>query len=187
VLIVALSLGLEKTSEIGSSLGEQHHNVADPFVIVAAAIVLGSVWKLTTRQRGGRLLGRVACIAALAAAVYHSAGQWPSGPSGSNWDTAHAVAIRIERDAAGQSLAIVGLPHGRPTDIYGFPLVFDGVTPVAYDQAVVLVLLCDPLYSSTCGWSLEDGWIATHPNASGFKLVDRFLEATDKTVSVYTR
>lgn len=186
-IIVVLALGVSKTSSIGPSLGEQHHNVADPFVIVGAAIALGSLWRLASSRRWIRLLGRIAVVAVLVLATYHNSGQWWFASNGSNWATAQAVAGRLERDAGGRSIALVGLPVGRPTDIYSFPLVFDGDTPVASDGAGIVVLLCDATLSSTCGGSSEDDWVAANSGASGFSLIDRFGDATNKIMSVYSR
>jgi 4-amino-4-deoxy-L-arabinose transferase-like glycosyltransferase len=186
-LIVALGLGLSNVSEFGPDLTEQYHIVADPFVIVAAGILLGSLWRLRSRVSWVGWSGRVLCIAAVAALVYNSAGQWPSGPNGSRWSDAQTAAKRIERDAAGQSIALVGLPNDRNTDAYGFPLVLDGVTTVAPDRALVLVVLCDSSRSDTCDGPAEDAWLAAQPNASGFELVDRFEAAPERILSVYGR
>jgi 4-amino-4-deoxy-L-arabinose transferase-like glycosyltransferase len=186
-LIVALGLGMSNTSEIGPDLTEQYHIVADPFVIVAAGILLGSLWRLNGRSSWVRSSGRVLCIAALSASVYHSSAEWPAGPNPSSWSVAHTAANRIERDAAGQSIALVGLPNDRSTDAYGFPLVLDGVTPVTPDRASVLVVLCDSSRSESCGGRSEDAWLAAQPYATGFELLDRFTAAPDRILSIYGR
>jgi hypothetical protein len=41
--------------------------------------------------------------------------------------------------------------------------------------------------SGTCGGAAEDGWFAAHTDASGFRLIDRFRDNTNRIVSVYRR
>ena len=98
---------------------------------------------------------------------------------------AQTAANRIERDARGQAIALVGLPNDRSTDAYGFPLVLDGATLVTPDRASVLVVLCDSSRSNSCGGLSEDGWLAAQPYTMGFKLLDRFTAAPNRVLSVY--
>jgi 4-amino-4-deoxy-L-arabinose transferase-like glycosyltransferase len=184
-LIVVLGRGMSNTSQFGPDLTEQYHIVADPFVIVAAGVLVGALWRLRGCVSWVKWYGRVLCIAALAALVYNSAGQWPSGSDPSSWSVAQTAANRIERDARGQAIALVGLPNDRSTDAYGFPLVLDGVTLVTPDRASVLVVLCDSSSSDTCGGPMEGAWLAAQPNGLSYELVDRFTAAPDRILSVY--
>lgn len=187
VLIVALGLGMSSTSEIVPALTEQYHIVADPFVIVAAGIVLGALWRLRSHSGWVKVSGRILFIAALTALLYHDAPEWPTGPNPYSWTTAQTAADRIEQDAAGQSIALVGLPNNRSTDAYGFPLVLDGATLATPDRTSVLVVLCDSSSSGTCGGPSEDAWLAAQPYASGFELLDRFTASPYRVLSVYGR
>jgi len=186
-MILALGLGLGETSEIGPVLTEQYHLAADPFVIVAVGVLLGSLWRLRVHGRWVGVLGRLVFIAALAASAYCSAQEWPASPNSSSWSVAQAAANRIERDAAGQSIGLVGLPGHRSTDAYGYLLFLDGTLLVAPNRASVLVVLCDSTWSRTCGGPAEDAWLAAQPYASGFELLDRFTAAPKRTLSVYGR
>ncbi len=186
-LILALGLGMSNTSAIVPEFTEQYHSVADPFVIVAAGLVLGSVWRLSSHGRLAGVLGRVVWVAALVAAVHYGSAQWPPGPNASSWSSAQTAANRLERDASGKSIALVGLPNDRSTDAYGYPLVLDGIAMVTPDRASVLVVLCDSSSSGSCGGPAEDAWLATQSNATGFDLLDRFTAAPDRLLSVYGR
>jgi 4-amino-4-deoxy-L-arabinose transferase-like glycosyltransferase len=184
-LILVMGLGISSTSEIVPQLTEQYHIVADPFVIVAAGIVLGSLWRLGARRRWIGAFGRLLGIAALAAAVFNSSGQWEAGPNPYSWSQAQAAASRVMRDADGRSIALIGLPDDRSTDAYGFPLVLDGATMATPDRAAVLVVLCNASFSDTCGGPMEGAWLAVQPNGSNRELLDRFTASPDRILSVY--
>jgi 4-amino-4-deoxy-L-arabinose transferase-like glycosyltransferase len=186
LLIVTLGLGLSNTSQIGTHLTEQYHIVADPFVLVAAGILIGALWRVGLGRRWAKVLSRVLCIVVLVAAVCNSSGQWPTG--GSSWSAAQTAATRIEQDAAGQSIALVGLTGSGSlsTNTYAYPLIRDGAALVGLDRASIMVVLCDSGWIDTCGGSLEDAWVATQPDAAAYKLVDRFITG-NRSLSVYTR
>jgi hypothetical protein len=167
------------------ALTEQYHIVADPFVIVAAGVVLGAAWRIGSRRNWVRASGRVLFVVVLAALVYNNAPEWPTGTNPYSWSAAQAAASRIEWDAAGQSIGLVGLPNDRSTDAYGFPLTLDNATLATPDHASVLVVLCDSSWSGTCGGPLEDAWLAAQPYASGYRLVDRFTASPYRILSVY--
>ena len=185
--IVALGLGTSQVSAIVPDFTEQYHIVADPFVIVAAGIVLGSLWRLRDSRHRLGALGPVVCVAALVFSAHYSAGQWPTGPNVSNWPAAQSAADRIEFDAAGQSIALVGLPNDRSTDAYGYPLVRDGAALTPMDRASVLVILCNSPAPDGCGGPAEDAMLADMGLSADFGLLDRFTAAPDRIFSVYGR
>jgi hypothetical protein len=185
VIILVLGLGLSDVSKIRPYLIEQYHIVADPFVIVIAALVLGALWNLAGRVGWLKWFGRLVCAVALVALTYNNSGQWRMGANVSNWSLAQSVGDRIQTDAAGRSVALVGLPHYGSTDADAltYPLVLDGASPVGPDRASVLVTICTTSHA-VCGGPAETAWLATQPKASGYLLVDRFA-AADLTISVY--
>jgi hypothetical protein len=125
------------------------------------------------------------CLAILAGLVWQSAAQWPSGTTPFSWSAAQSAASRLEGDASGKTIALVGLTGGRSTDTYLYPLVSDGARVAAPDRTTVLVVLCDTSVSASCGGSQEDAWLATQTYAAGFVLVDRFEAAPGRMLSVY--
>ena len=195
-IILALGIGLSPTAQLGPYLTEQYHVVADPFVVVAAGLVLGSVWKLDARSRWVGAAGRLLCIAALTACACLSGVEWFTSPDPPNWPLAETAVHRIEQAAAGQSIGLVGLPGHRSTDAYGYPLSIDHAQLVAPNRASVVVVLCDASRSSTtpslpgrtsCGGPAEDAWLAAQPYALGYRLIDRFTAAPDRILSIYGR
>jgi hypothetical protein len=128
---------------------------------------------------------RILCMAILAVLVHNSAGEWSLGASESSWSVAQSAASRIQQDAGGQSIALIGLPDNRSTDAYGFPLVLDGTKVVAPDRASFLVVLCNASFSDTCDGPMERAWLAAQPNGSSYTLVDRFTPSPDRIISVY--
>jgi hypothetical protein len=189
-LTAALVFGLANLADL-KELTEQYHIVADPFVIVAAGILLGSLWRLRPSRAAGALgraakaCGPLVCLAILAGLVWQSAAQWPSGTTPFSWSAAQSAASRLEGDASGKTIALVGLTGGRSTDTYLYPLVSDGARVAAPDRTTVLVVLCDTSVSASCGGSQEDAWLATQTYAAGFVLVDRFEAAPGRMLSVY--
>ena len=186
-MALALGLGIRETSEISPAFIEHYHLAADPFVIVAASLLVGAVWRLRVRGVWVGVLGRMVCIVALVGSAYYSSQEWSAGPNSSSWSVAQTAAGRIENDASGRSLALVGLPGHRSTDAYGYPLSLDGTPLVAPDRAEVLVILCDSTWSPTCGGPAEDAWLAAQPYAQAFELLDRFEAAPKRTLSVFGR
>jgi hypothetical protein len=187
VFILVLGLGLHSVSEVQALPTEQYHIVADPLVIVAAGIVAGSLWR-SASARDLTLARRGTVMAILIALVAWNAAHWPplTSPDG-GWPAAQAAATRVERDAAGSSIAVVPLFAAKGIDAYAYPLVRDGVTLVAPDQARTVVLLCDLFWLTGCGGAAQDAWLAENGGASGLILVDRFAAAPDRTLSIYRR
>lgn len=187
LIILGLGLGMRDVAEIGPDLTEQYHIVADPFVIVAAGIVVGSFWRLTRRDRLVKLAGRAAFVVILGLIVNSNSGQWAGAPTSFTWPAAQAAANRIESVTAGQPIALGGLPNDRSTDAYAYPLVRDGVVPVAPAQGSFLVVLCDASRSSSCGGPAEDALVAGEPASAGYSLVDRFSATPVSILSIYLR
>jgi hypothetical protein len=185
-IILALGLGLRAVSELNLTMTEQYHTAADPFVLVAAGIIIGVLWQA---RRWGRalLVGRVVAILLLIVFVGWNAVHWPPlNPVGS-WLDAQAAATRIERDATGTQVSLVALYAPEGTDAYEYPLVRDGVTVVTTDRASTIVVLCDSARTKGCGGDAEEQWRREYPGGQTLTLIDRFEAAPQRILSVYKR
>ena len=187
LLILALGLGVQSVSEVQELPTEQYHIVADPLVLVAAGLVIGGLWRAAPR-RWPSWSSRALATFGLAALVAWNAGHWPplSAPDG-GWPAAQDAATRLERDAAGTSLAMVPLFEAKGTSAYAYPLERDGLTLVQPDLATTVVLLCDSFWLKGCGGSQEDGWVLENAARQGLHMVDRFPAAPDRLLTVYKR
>jgi 4-amino-4-deoxy-L-arabinose transferase-like glycosyltransferase len=187
LLILALGLGVQSVSEVQELPTEQYHIVADPLVLVAAGLVIGGLWRAAPRPWPS-WSSRALATFGLAALVAWNAGHWPplSAPDG-GWPAAQDAATRLERDAAGTSLAMVPLFEAKGTSAYAYPLERDGLTLVQPDLATTVVLLCDSFWLKGCGGSQEDGWVLENAAGQGLHMVDRFPAAPDRLLTVYKR
>jgi hypothetical protein len=189
LIILALGLGLHAVSEVQVEElpTEQYHVVADPLVFVAAGLIFAGLW----RPLAGRpltVLRRAAAVLAIGAVLAWNAGHWPplTAPDG-GWPAAQAAATRLERDAAGSSMALVPLFEKKGSDAYLYPLTRDGYTLVAPEVATTVVLLCDTYWLKTSCDAAEASWLATHPAGRDLTRVDRFTAAPYRILSVYRR
>ncbi len=188
VLILGLGLLLRSVSELNISLNEHYHMTVDPLVVVGAGVSIGALWRVRPSRAVLAPIGRIAAVILVVASVAWNAAHWPplDAPDG-GWAAAQAAAARIESDAAGGSIALVGLPSDMNPDAYRFPLVMDGLDLVDPSGASVVVVLCDMRAVDDCGGAAEGAWAATAPEASGLSLVERFQPAPDRWLSVYRR
>lgn len=159
-------------------------------MFVAAGIALGALW--------GRAAGRSAVLATstrpglvlavLAVLVAWNAAHWPplTAPDG-GWPPAQAAAARLEKDAAGSSIAIVPLFAAKGTDAYGYPLALDGISLSDPGSGTTVAVLCNSYWLEGCGGAAEAAWLAQDPARSGLVLVDRFAATPDRLFSVYRR
>lgn len=187
LLILALGLGVQSVSEVQELPTEQYHIVADPLVLVAAGLVIGGLWRAKP-DRWPSWSSRALAAVGLATLVAWNVGHWPAlTASDGGWPAAQAAATRLERDAAGTSLALVPLFEAKGTSAYAYPLERDGLTLLQPDQATTVVLLCDSFWLDGCGGSQEDGWVGGNPAGQGLRMVDRFPAAPDRLLTVYRR
>ena len=187
LVIVGLGIGLHAVSEVQELPTEQYHVVADPLVFVAAGLILGGLWRAIPMRRV-TIARRVVAVAAVALLLAWNAGHWPplTSPDG-GWPAAQAAAARVERDAAGSSIALVPLYEPKGADAYLYPLTLDGFTPAASDAAGVVVLLCDTFWLEGCGGAAETGWLASNGLTASLTQIDRFPAAPDRILTVYRR
>ena len=181
LIVVVLGLGLRAVSEIQDLPTEQYHVVADPLVFVAAGLIAGGLWRVRRRAF------RFAAVAGVVALVAWNAGQWPPPTAyDGGWPGAQAAAARVEQDAGGSAVALVPLFVEKGTDAYAYPLLLDGVTLVAPQDAGTVVVLCDSVWTSGCGGTAEERWRSAQTSL-GLTFVERFAAAPDRTLTVYRR
>jgi 4-amino-4-deoxy-L-arabinose transferase-like glycosyltransferase len=186
-IAAVLSLGLKQLSEFANINQEQYHVVADVFVILAAGLVVGGLWRAAP-LRGRPWSGHVLASLVLAGLVAVGVAHWPPlTASDGGWPAAQAAAAGLERDAGGGTMALVSLPSFNPSDAYGYPLRRDGARMVAPGEADTVVVLCAVGFQDGCGGAAEDAWIATNLPGRGLELVRRFSPAPNRILSVYRR
>ena len=187
LMTAILGLGIKEISQFSNLNQEQYHSVADVFVILAAGLVVSGLWRaapLHGRPWSGHFLASVA----LASLVVVGVGNWQplTAPDG-GWPAAQVATARLERDTAGQELALIALPTFIPADAYGYPLRLDGVSIVAPAVAGTIVILCYPGWADGCGGSAEAGWLAANLPGRDFTLRDQWQPAPGRFLSVYRR
>lgn len=185
LMTTILGLGIKEISQFSNLNQEQYHSVADVFVILAAGLVVSGLWRAAP-LRGRPWSGHVLASVALASLVAVGVGNWQplTAPDG-GWQAAQVATARLERDAAGQELALIALPSFIPADAYGYPLRLDGVTIVAPGTAGTIVILCYPSWADGCGGKAEADWLATNLPGRDFTLRDQWQPAPGRFLSVY--
>ena len=189
LLILTLGLGLHAVSEVQVQQlpTEQYHVVADSLVFVAVGLIAGGLWRALPR-RWLTVSRRAAVLVALGAVLAWNVGHWPPLTStDGGWPAAQAAATRLERDAAGSTIALVPLFEAKGSDAYLYPLTRDGATLVEPGRAATVVLLCDVFWLSGCGGTAEANWLVTNPAGSGLVQRDQFRAAPDRILTVFRR
>jgi hypothetical protein len=193
LMTAILGLGITEISQFADSINqEQYHSVVDVFVVLAAGLVVGGVWRaVPLRGRAGS--GHVVASVLLAALVVAGMANWPplTAPDG-GWPAAQTATARLERETPGNELAIIALPTFIPSDAYGYPLKLDGYELVAPAGAKTLVTLCNPSWAAkwslgSCGGDAESAWMAANLPGETFTRVDTWVPAPDRVLSVYRR
>ena len=194
LIVVALGFGLRAVSEINITMSEQYHTAADPFVLVATGVTIGAVWNAGRADAAARSMTvsrrvrRAAAILVVLVFVAFNAAHWPLVMPTGSWTDAQAAASRIERDAAGGRIALVPLYATKGTDAYVYPLLRDGITTVAPQDASTVVLLCDTAWIKVgCDGYEERDWLRDGDNGRGLRLIDSFDAGPDKVMFVYRR
>jgi hypothetical protein len=189
LIILALGIGLHAVSEVQAQElpTEQYHVVADPLVFVAVGLIVAGLWRPLSRSMG-TVVRRMAAVVAMAALLAWNVGHLPplTAPDG-GWPAAQTAATRLERDAGSSPMALVPLFESKGGDAYLYPLVRDGFTPVAPENASTVVLLCDSYWMEGCGGTAETGWLAANSAGRGLVLVESFAAAPYRILTVYRR
>lgn len=174
---LALGLGVAGLATVTPLPVDHYHAFLDPLVFVLVGLGAAAAWE--TRRGPGVVL--VAIGALLAWNVAH----WPPPVAADGgWPAAERAGARIEGWAGSGSVAFVSLPAFKSAEAYLFPLVRDGRAVSEPATADALVVVCDALFVADCGGPAEDPVAA----AAGIPhLVDRFVAAPGRTISVYRR
>ena len=180
-----LGIGIKELGEVQNINQEQYHVVADIFVILATALIVGGLWRaapLRGRPWSGHVLAVLAMAGLLAVGIAH----WPPfTASDGGWPASKAAAVRLERDAGSRELALANLPYFKTAEAYGYPLELDGVKIVEPADARTVVILCDTGWFEGCGGTAETDWIATNLPGRNLTLIDRFEPSPQRILSVY--
>lgn len=194
---------------------DHYHAFLDPIVFIAVGLTAAGLWRLAERINLGaaaRLAVRGAVGAAVAGLVVFNLAIAPplQAPDG-GWPAAEAAGRRILAVTGARPIELRSLPAFKAADAYGFPLIRLGAavtgsldTPTPWSTAAArsvsgtgavegdvpagvlgsngaIVLVCDSLFVATCGGAAE----AAAVPAAGFNLVDRFVPAPGRTISIY--
>jgi 4-amino-4-deoxy-L-arabinose transferase-like glycosyltransferase len=186
LLILALGLGLRDVSQVQELPTEQYHVIVDPLVLVAVGLIVGGLWRVLP-GRSLTIARRGTAVVFLAALLVWNAGHWPPLTAyDGGWPSAQAAANRIERDAAGSSVAFVPLFALKGSDAYLYPLTRDGGSIATAEMATTIVVLCDTFWTPGCGGSAEEAWRAQSGSRTLIQ-IDRFAAAPDRILTVYQK
>jgi len=193
---VALGLGVAGLATVTPLPVDHYHAFLDPLVFVLVGLGAGAAGRIRPRPGvpAGRTAGsagaplapaRTLVLVALGALVAWNVGHWPPAvaPDG-GWPAAARAGSRIEASAVPGPIAFVSLPDFKTAEAYLFPLVRDGRAAGEPAAAGTLVIVCDALFVTDCGGPAEDPVAAA---AAFGHLVDRFVAAPGRTISIYRR
>ena len=198
--VLALAIAAPSLAVIVEGLPNDHyHAFLDPLVIaIVGAAVSRLVASARARVRSGRrpagyaigtlVAGLVVVLVATAVVAWP-----PRESSDGGWRAAAADARTIERLAAGEPYALVGIPPFKTTNAVRFPLDQLGVVPPGEeeirsgDRPTVVVLVCDPLFDdvmgAACGGPAEEQWL--RGQAFDAELLGRSHDAARRVISAW--
>jgi flagellar biosynthesis protein FliQ len=212
-LLLAVSVGALAT--VTALPVDHYHAFLDPIVFIGVGLTIAGLWRLGERAGGAatpRLVARTLIGAAIGGLVaFNLAIAPPAVSPDGGWLAADVTSQRILVSTGSNPIELRGLPAFKAADAYGFPLTWfhaqvSGTieTPTAWSVAAAasasgsgavagdvpadtlasngaIVTICDSLFVSDCGGAAE----AAAVPAKGFDLVDRFMAAPGRTISVY--
>ena len=203
---LALGLGVAGLATVTPLPVDHYHAFLDPLVFLLVGLGTAAAWEIRPRPDlpPGRTAGpaaaavaptaalartltpaRMLVLVALGALLAWNVGHWPPAvaPDG-GYPAAARAGARIEASAGPDPVAFVSLPEFKTAEAYLFPLVRDGHAIGEPATATTLVVVCDALFITDCGGPAEDPVAA----AAGLgRLVDRFVAAPGRTISIYRR
>lgn len=205
---IVLGLGVAGLATVTPLPVDHYHAFLDPLVFVLAGLGAAAAWgnqgqperppsessgapgerrpAIAELARASRLTpARTLVLVALGALLAWNVGRWPPpvAPDG-GWPAAARAGSRIEASAGPGPIAFVSLPGFKTAEAYLFPLVRDRRAISEPAAADTLVIVCDALFVTDCGGPAEDLVAAT---AGLGHLVDRFVAAPGRTISIYLR
>ena len=197
--VVALTVVAGGLAAVVPRLPNDHyHAFVDPIVFVTAG--LGVAGLVRGRTDAPRTLGRawptVAGLVIVVAVVgFNLVRQPPAVSPDGGWPAGDLAAERVLDQTGGPAdrrvIVLHSLPEVKSVDAVRFPLIRRGADAPEQSadstgwEALPHVVLCDALFETAigapCGGPAEDPVVAPY----GQRLVDRFLAAPDRWVSVY--
>jgi len=191
LMTVILGLGIKEISQFAPDIDqEQYHSVVDVFVILAAGLVVGAVWRAVP-LRGRPRSGQLAASLLLMALVGLGVANWPplTAPDG-GWPAAQTAAARLEADIGPTNPALIALPTFIPPDAYGYPLELDGYRLVDPAGTTTVAIVCYQSWAAKwdlgpCGGQAEQAWLTANQPGREFIRVDSWSPAPDRVLSVY--
>ncbi len=146
-------------------------------------------------------VSRIVLVVALGILIAWNVSIWPpTVATDGGWPAGRSTGERIQAATGDRPIQLVGLPDFKSTEAVGFPLERAGLTvvedipptttgepaPPEPDPNAAVVVVCDSLFVDGCGGPAEDIAVAS-PGAwpVALRLVDRWLAAPGRTVSVY--
>ncbi len=198
VVFVALGLGAAAVWRGGSAGSAATERSVEP---------AGSARSATPDTAGpttitvASLVSRIVLVVALGILIAWNVSIWPpTVATDGGWPAARSTGERIQAIAGDRPIQLVGLPDFKSTEAVGFPLERAGLSvaedipptttgepaPMEPDPNAAVVVVCDSLFVVGCGGQAEDVAVAG-PGAwpVTLRLVDRWLAAPGRTVSVY--
>jgi len=167
----------------------------------------GSAGSVAPRAAGSTTItvasavSRIVLVVALGILIAWNVSIWPpTVATDGGWPAARSTGERIQAITGDRPIQLVGLPDFKSTEAVGFPLERSGLSvaedipptttgeppPTEPDPNAAVVVVCDSLFVVGCGGQAEDVAVAG-PGAwpVTLRLVDRWLAAPGRTVSVY--
>ena len=178
---------------------DHYHAFLDPLVYLVVGLGLAGLARLGGREAPGRTperaglggtapVGAVAVVALMVVlAGWNIARMPPFVARDGGYPAAEVAARRIVTDVGGRTGLLASLPDFKSSEAYVYPVqrlgghlradITDTFGLAAY------VVVCDDLFVTDCGGAAEDHSVAAL--AEPLRLVDRFVAAPGRTISVY--
>ncbi|HEX7473761.1 MAG TPA: glycosyltransferase family 39 protein [Candidatus Limnocylindrales bacterium] len=177
---------------------DHYHAFLDPLVFLVVGLGLASLARLGRgtlgktperwRRGGAAHVGAVAVVVLMVGlAGWNIARMPPFVARDGGYPAAEVAARRIVTDVGGRTGLFASLPDFKTSEAYVYPVqrlgghlradITDTIGLGAY------VVVCDDLFVTDCGGTAEDHSVAAL--AEPLRLVDRFVAAPGRTISVY--
>jgi hypothetical protein len=182
--VVALTFGSATSAVVVPGLpNDQYHAFVDPIVLTLVGTAGATAWSRMP-------LRPPLALVLFALFSWNLARQPPAIADDGGFPAAVVAAERMREASEGRPTQLLSLPDFKPTDAYGYPLVRAG-HPLVDGTGGAVVVICDGLFEEAigarCGGPAEDALLAANAANGSLRLVDRFVAARGRTISVYLR
>jgi 4-amino-4-deoxy-L-arabinose transferase-like glycosyltransferase len=191
---VILGLAIAGLANVTALPVDHYHAFLDPLVFLVVGLGLASLARLgalvPTRRIAGRpvTVGGVVVVALMVGLAGWNVWRMPPFVAhDGGYPAAETAARRIVTDVGGRRGLIASLPDFKSAEAYLYPVDrLGGNLHLTVPGTVGLgayVVVCDDLFVTDCGGPAEDRSVAAL--AEPLRLVDRFVAAPGRTISVY--